>query len=65
MKTVSKNSEILRLQDSDADLKVKSGWNYTSKSEWKQKVRDINKKQKTEAEKADKKEKTKKEKKSS
>lgn len=65
MKTVSKNGEILRLEDAEADSKVKSGWSFTPKSEWKQKVRDVNKKEKSEAEKADKKEKTKKEKKSS
>jgi hypothetical protein len=44
MKTVSKNNEVLRLKDVDADLKVKSGWKYVPKSEWKQKVRDLNKK---------------------
>lgn len=47
MKTVSKNGEYLRLSESEADSKVKSGWKYTPKSEWKQNQRDINKKTKT------------------
>lgn len=65
MKTVSKNGEYLRLSDSEAESKVKSGWKYTSKSEWKQNVRDVKKAEKAESEKQTKKEKTKKEKKSS
>ena len=51
MKTVSKNGEILRLENAEADSKVKSGWSFTPKSEWKQKVRDVNKKEKTKKEK--------------
>ena len=65
MKTVSKNGEYLRLENSEAESKVKSGWKYTPKSEWKQNVRDVKKAEKAESEKQTKKEKTKKEKKSS
>jgi hypothetical protein len=43
MKTIIKKGEILRVSESEADLKVKSGWSYTSKLEWKTKVRDLNK----------------------
>lgn len=45
MKTITKNGEILRVSDKEADQKVKSGWSFTSKSEWK-KIRDANKKSK-------------------
>lgn len=44
MKTISKKDEILRVDEETANLKVKSGWSFTPKSEWKKKVRDINKK---------------------
>jgi len=64
MKTVSKNGEYLRLNESEAESKVKSGWKYTPKSEWKENVRGVRKNEKTEKEEQVKKEKTKKEKKS-
>ncbi len=49
MKTISKDGEILRVDDEVADAKVKTGWSFTSKSEWKTKVRDIRKAEKAEA----------------
>ena len=55
MKTVSKKEEIERVSESEVDSRIKSGWKFTPKSEWKKKVRDINKKEKTETEKIDKK----------
>lgn len=49
MKTISKDGEILRVDDETADLKVKTGWSFSSKSEWKTKVRDVKKIEKAEA----------------
>ena len=43
MKTIVKNEVYQRVEDLEADVKVKSGWNFTPKSEWKKFVRDINK----------------------
>lgn len=43
MKTIVKNEVYLRVADLEADLKVKSGWKFVSKSEWKKFVRDVNK----------------------
>ena len=41
----SKEGEIRRVVDKDADSKVKNfGWVFIPKSEWKTKVRDFNKK---------------------
>jgi hypothetical protein len=45
MKCIKKDGEIRRVSDVDADNKVKvHGWSFIPKSEWKTKVRDINKK---------------------
>lgn len=49
MKTISKDGEILRVDDETADLKVKTGWSFSSKFEWKTKVRDVKKIEKAEA----------------
>lgn len=43
MKIVAKNGTYLKVSNSDAEIKVKSGWKYTPKSEWKKNVRDIKK----------------------
>ena len=43
MKTIAKNEVYQRVEDSEADLKVRSGWKFVPKSEWKKFVRDISK----------------------
>ena len=43
MKTIFKNGEYKRVSDEVAEKKVKEGWKFTSKSEWKEKVRDAEK----------------------
>jgi hypothetical protein len=43
MKTITKKDEILRVDEETAELKIKTGWNYTTKKNWKENVRDINK----------------------
>jgi len=40
MKTIKKIDEIIRVTDNEAGDKIKSGFAYIKKSEWKQKVRD-------------------------
>jgi len=42
MKTIKKEAQIKRVQDSEAELFVKRGWTYCGKSVWKSQVRDIN-----------------------
>ena len=45
MKCIKKDGEIRRVSDVDADIKVKvHGWTFAPKVEWKNKVRDANKK---------------------
>ena len=46
MKTIAKDEKILRLSDLEAEAKVKVGWKFVSKAEWKSKVRDLNKEEK-------------------
>lgn len=48
MKTIKKDEVIRRVSDDKAESLVRDGWSYTSKSEWKTLVRDINKKPKGE-----------------
>lgn len=48
MKTIKKDEVIKRVNDEKAAGLVRDGWSYTSKSEWKTLVRDINKKPKGE-----------------
>ena len=48
MKTIKKDEVIKRVSDDKAASLVRDGWSYTSKSEWKTLVRDINKKPKGE-----------------
>jgi glutathione synthase/RimK-type ligase-like ATP-grasp enzyme len=50
MKTIEKNGQYQRLNDSDADMKVKTGWKFCPKSEWKTNVRDTGKPTKEEVE---------------
>ena len=52
MKTIVKNEVYDRVDNQTADLKVKSqGWKFTSKSNWKTNVRDIEKTDKPKKEK--------------
>jgi hypothetical protein len=44
MKTLKKNDEIVRVTDKEADEKVKWGWKFCPKHEWKTNVRDFGKK---------------------
>lgn len=45
MKTILKKGNYERINDIDAEFKVNhQDWKYVSKSEWKENVRDINKK---------------------
>lgn len=43
MKTVTRNGDYLRLEDKEAESKVRVGWKYCSKSDWKLNVRDFGK----------------------
>ena len=48
MKTIKNNKKFQRTNDADAENLVKTkGWKYCPKSEWKEKVRDVNKKEET------------------
>lgn len=44
MKTITKNGVIARVDNAEADQKVRVGWKFCPKSEWKFKVRDVGKK---------------------
>lgn len=49
MKTIKKNGRYERLDEQEARLKVTTaGWSYCPKSEWKENVRDANRKSKKE-----------------
>lgn len=50
MKTMKKNDEIVRVVDSKVDDFIKRGYSFCPKAEWKAKVRDISRKQKSESE---------------
>ena len=50
MKTLKKDGNYVRVSDSEADQKVKFGWAFCSKSEWKINVRDVGRKTKKERE---------------
>lgn len=50
MKTLKKDNSYLRVSDKEADEKVKYGWKFCAKTEWKTKVRDFGKKTKKEEE---------------
>lgn len=54
MKTMKRGDEIIRVSESDVKSKLAQGFAYCQKSEWKQKVRDVNKgKTSTECEKSE------------
>jgi len=44
MKTLKLNDKIIRTSDDDTNRFLQVGYTFVSKSEWKSKVRDINKK---------------------
>ena len=48
MKTIVRNGSYQRVHDTDADMKVKTGWKFCPKSEWKANVRDLEKPSKEE-----------------
>jgi len=50
MKTLKKEGNYVRVSDIEADEKVKSGWAFCPKNEWKTKVRDVGRKNKKEKE---------------
>lgn len=56
MKTIVKDGSYVRINDAEADQRVKQGWSYCPKSEWKSNVRDAGKpsKEEMEAKKAEK-----------
>jgi len=66
MKTITKDGNYLRVDNQEADSKVKSGWKYCSKTDWKTNVRDFGKpsREELEAAKAEKRERKNREKKS-
>jgi hypothetical protein len=43
MKTLKKNGTIVRVTDKEADDKIKFGWEFCPKHEWKTNVRDFGK----------------------
>jgi hypothetical protein len=48
MKTIVKDGKYARLSDQEAEVKVKSGWSFCPKSEWKKNDRDFGKSEKSE-----------------
>jgi len=46
MKTLKKDGNYVRVSDTEADEKVKYGWTFCPKSEWKTNVRDFGRKNK-------------------
>lgn len=51
MKTLKRNSEIIRVGENKVDYYLNLGYSYTSKSDWKKNVRDVEKQSKTESKK--------------
>jgi hypothetical protein len=51
MKTLKKNGNYVRVSDTEADEKVKFGWDFCPKNEWKTNVRDFGRKEKEESKK--------------
>lgn len=47
MKTLKKDGNYVRVTDREADEKVKWGWAFCPKNEWKTNVRDFGKKSKS------------------
>jgi hypothetical protein len=52
MKTIFKGEVYDRVDDATAEAKVKVGWKFVPKSEWKKNVRDVERASRAEAEKA-------------
>lgn len=52
MKTIFKNDVYDRVDDETATIKVRSGWKFVPKSEWKKNDRDFGKEERIEREKA-------------
>lgn len=50
MKTIVRDGKYQRVHDVDADMKVKTGWKFCPKSEWKTNVRDFEKESRSEVE---------------
>lgn len=50
MKTLKKDGNYVRVSDTEADEKVKYGWTFCPKNEWKTNVRDFGRKNKKEKE---------------
>ena len=44
MKTMKKGNEIVRISNDKYKSYLANGYSYTSKTEWKEKIRDVNKK---------------------
>jgi len=42
MKTLKKRNSIIRVKENEVDAKLKEGYTYTTKKEWKENVRDAN-----------------------
>ena len=47
MKTMQLDNKIQRVTEEKARQMFEDGWKYIPKSEWKEKVRDVNKKEET------------------
>lgn len=41
MKTVKKDEQIKRIPEDQVDIYLKDGWEFCSKAEWKERVRDV------------------------
>jgi hypothetical protein len=48
MKTLKKEGNYIRVTDKEADERLKYGWSFCPKSEWKTNVRDFGKESKAE-----------------
>ena len=47
MKTMQLDDKIVRVSEDKIEQKVSDGWKFVPKSLWKEKVRDVNKKEET------------------
>tara|TARA_B100000287_G_scaffold385755_1_gene393141 strand:- start:209 stop:388 length:180 start_codon:yes stop_codon:yes gene_type:complete len=47
MKTMQLKDKVVRVDDNKATTLYSEGWQYVAKSVWKEKVRDVNKKEET------------------
>ena len=41
MKTIIKDGTYVRVSNQEAEMKIKAGWSFCSKSDWKKNVRDF------------------------